>query len=835
MTQNPFGLEGLNDAAVELSRQRFGSNIGQWKKENALLKSLKEITTEPMFLLLIATAVIYFILGEIPEALFMTAAILMVSAISFYQDNRSRKALEALQEMTAPKAKLIRNGSIVSINTSEIVPGDLVVAEEGQLVPADGKIIQSADFSLNESMLTGESFSVYKTPLDDSPIAFQGTQVVSGQAILEVSATGQLTRLGKISGSLLQIGEEKTPLQKQIGDFVRKMAGWGILVFILVWVINYIRTGHILDSLLKGLTLAMSVLPEEIPVAFTTFMALGAWRLMRIGIIVKNTRTVETLGAATVICTDKTGTITENRMELARVSVSEDCKVIDNGAIINDSSAAYLVRIGMFASESVPFDPMEIALHETYASSAVMDERPSYRMAHEYPLDGKPPMMTHIFLSDTNQKIIAAKGAPEAILPLSNLSKETREKIELQAAKFAQEGFRILAVGESDYRAETYPKKQQELRFKFLGLLAFYDPPKHNIGDVFKKFYRAGINVKIITGDNAITTAAIAKQAGFKNPDATLDADSLTDLSDKELVEAVSNTTIFTRMFPEAKLRIINALKKRGEVVAMTGDGVNDAPALKAAHIGIAMGKRGSALARSTASLILTDDDLSKMVDAIAMGRRIYTNLKKAIQYIISIHIPIILTVFIPLILGWIYPNIFTPVHVIFLELIMGPTCSIIYENEPLEANSMDQPPRKITHTFLSWDELSVSILQGIIIATGTLISYRLAVLNGCSEDQTRALVFITLITANIFLTLVNRSFYYSFLTTFSYKNWLLRGIILVTILLVGLMISVPVLKEFFKFQWSNWTNFTMATGVGILSVIWFEIYKWWQRKKSVL
>lgn len=835
MVQNPFGLEGLNDAAVELSRKQFGSNIGQWKKENALLKSLKEITTEPMFLLLIATAAIYFILGEIPEALFMTAAILLVSAISFYQDNRSRKALEALQEMTAPKAKLIRNGSIVSINTSEIVPGDLVVAEEGQLVPADGKIIQSADFSLNESMLTGESFSVYKSPLDESPIAFQGTQVVSGQAILEVSATGQMTRLGKISGSLLEIGEEKTPLQKQIGDFVRKMAGWGILVFILVWVINYIRTGYILDSLLKGLTLAMSVLPEEIPVAFTTFMALGAWRLMRIGIIVKNTRTVETLGAATVICTDKTGTITENRMELARVSINEDCKVLDNGAIKTDPDAVYLVRIAMFASESVPFDPMEIALHETYATTAVIDERPSYRMVHEYPLEGKPPMMTHIFISDSNQKIIAAKGATEAILPLCNLTKENRAKIESQAAQFAIEGFRILAVGESIYSGETYPKKQQELIFRFLGLLAFYDPPKPNIANVFEKFYRAGIKVKIITGDNAITTAAIAKQAGFKNPEATMEADSITDLPDKELEEAVSHTTIFTRMFPEAKLRIINALKNRGEVVAMTGDGVNDAPALKAAHIGIAMGKRGSALARSTASLILTDDDLSKMVDAIAMGRRIYTNLKKAIQYIISIHIPIILTVFVPLILNWIYPNIFTPVHVIFLELIMGPTCSIIYENEPLEANSMDQPPRKITHTFLSWDELSVSILQGLIIAAGTLVSYRIAVSNGCTEDQTRALVFITLVTANIFLTLVNRSFYYSFLTTFSYKNWLLRGIILVTIFLVGLMISVPVMRDFFKFQWSNWINFGVAIGVGILSVIWFEIYKWWQRKKQVV
>ncbi len=833
MIENPFGLKGLTDAEAELSRQKHGTNINQRKKENTLLKSLRDIVLEPMFLLLLATAAIYFIVGEIPEALFMTAAILLVSAISFYQDTRSQKALKALQDMTAPKANVIRNGQIVSLDTPEIVPGDLVVVEEGQLVPADGRIIQSADFSVNESMLTGESFSVYKSTLDENPVAYQGTQVVSGQAVLEVTTTGKMTRLGEISESLQEIGEEKTPLQKQIGNFVRKMAGWGILVFIIVWVINYVKSGNIFDSLLKGLTLAMSVLPEEIPVAFSTFMALGAWRLMRLGIIVKNTRTVETLGAATVICTDKTGTITENRMELARLAVTEDCIVLDKESMKTDPRAAYLLRIGMFASESVPFDPMEVAIHEAYASTHPIDERTSHRMIHEYPLDGKPPMMTHVFLSDSTGRVIAAKGATEAILASSSLPEEKKQKILAEADLLAKDGFRILAVGESDFTGDAYPKKQQEIEFQFLGLLAFYDPPKPNIAAVFEKFYRAGIQVKIITGDNAITTAAIAQQAGFKNPEASIQADVLTDLSEKELEETVSRTTIFTRMFPEAKLRIINALKKRGDIVAMTGDGVNDAPALKAAHIGIAMGERGSALTRSTASLILTDDDFSKMVDAIAMGRRIYTNLKKAIQYIISIHIPIILTVFIPLILGWVFPNIFTPVHVIFLELIMGPTCSIIYENEPLEANSMDQPPRKMTHTFLSWDELSISIWQGLIISAGTLATYRLAVSAGSNEDQTRALVFVCLVTANIFLTLVNRSFYYSFLKTFSYKNWLLRGIIMLTILIMSLLLNVPALRDFFRFEWSNWSLFGQAVGIGILSVMWFEIYKWKQRKSA--
>ncbi|MGL6268614.1 MAG: cation-translocating P-type ATPase [Chitinophagaceae bacterium] len=832
MVQNPFGLEGLSNDAVKKSRQLNGRNITKFKKENSLLKSLKDIVTEPMFLLLLATSAIYFILGEIPEAIFMTAAILLISAISFYQDSRSRNALEALKEITAPRAKLIRNGILTELDAAEIVIGDLVVATEGHLVPADGKILQSADFSVNESMLTGESFSIYKTPLDNIPIAYQGTQVVSGQAVLEITEIGSATRLGKISGSMQEIEEEATPLQKQIKNFVRKMAAMGILVFILVWVINYIKSGNIFDSLLKGLTLAMSVLPEEIPVAFSTFMALGAMRLMRLGIIVKNTRTVETLGAATVICTDKTGTITENRMELARIAVSENSRVLDQQALLDDEQAAYLIRIAMFASESVPFDPMEIAIHDTYAATHLKDDRPDYSMIHEYPLEGKPPMMTHVFSTGNEIRVIAAKGAPEAILSCCRIEDAAKEKILSAADDLAKEGYRILAVGESDHTGNEYPKKQQDLNFRYLGLLAFYDPPKPHIKKVFDAFYLAGIKPKIITGDNAITTMAIARQAGFKNSGATVNADDLNNLSDKDLEETVIKATIFTRMFPEAKLKIINALKKRGEIVAMTGDGVNDAPALKAAHIGIAMGKRGSALARSSASIILTDDDFSKMTVAIAMGRRIYTNLKKAIQYIISIHIPIILSVFIPLIFGWIYPNIFTPVHVIFLELIMGPTCSIIYENEPLEANSMEQAPRKMTHTFLSWDELSISIWQGLIISAGTLATYWLAISDGSNEDQTRTLVFVCLVCANIFLTLVNRSFYDSFLKTFSYRNWMLRGILLLTIFSVSLLLTVPALRNFFRFGWSNWRLFGQAAGIGILSVLWFEIYKWKQKIK---
>lgn len=838
MPSNPFGLQGLSGGDAIRSREQHGANRNTYKDRNTLLESLKGIVTEPMFLLLLVAASVYFILGETAEGIFMTAAILLVSAISFYQDTRSRNALKALQDLTAPKARVIRSGEILSIQAEDIVISDLVVAGEGELVPADGKIIQSADFSLNESMLTGESFSVFKSATDDAPFAFQGTQVVSGQAVLEVTAIGDQTKLGRISDSLSRIGEEETPLQAQIGNFVKKMAGIGILVFILVWGINYYRSDEtdmltrLVDSLLKGLTLAMSILPEEIPVAFGTFMALGSRRLMMLGIIVKNTRTVETLGSADVICTDKTGTITENKMELARVATGSGCRVLDRDGMTDDKEAAALLRIAMFASETIPFDPMEIAIHEAYGRLHPKDERPSHRMVHEYPLEGTPPMMTHVFISEDGLRVIAAKGAPEAILACCDLPADSRDDIRREVMTLGEQGFRILAVGESKHDGDAYPKIQQLFPMDFKGLLAFYDPPKPGIREVFDSFHRAGIDVKIITGDSPVTTAAIARQAGFRSEGGSINGDQLLGMDDATLEKTVSTHAIFTRMFPEAKLRIIEALKRQGKIVAMTGDGVNDAPALKSAHIGIAMGKRGSALARSTASLILTDDDLGKMIDAVAMGRRIYTNLKKAIQYIISIHIPIVLTVFLPLVLGWIYPNIFTPVHVIFLELIMGPTCSIIYENEPPEAGSMDQPPRRMSLTFLSWKELSLSFWQGLAITAGTLASYQLAVMQGCNEDQTRTLVFLCLVSANIGLTLVNRSFLHSFISTIGNQNWMLRSILALTILLTVLLISIPSFRSFFEFAWSGWQLTASAISIGVASVVWFELYKWRKRRE---
>jgi Ca2+-transporting ATPase len=832
MAANIYNTQGLTDAQVLAAREKFGANQLTYKKRNRFLEAVVGLIKEPMIILLLVTSSIYFISGKVGDGIFLASAIVLVSLISLYQDSKSRDALDKLKDFTKPNCKVIRNGAAVQIKSEEVVVGDSLLVEEGILIGADGTITHSNDFSVNESILTGESMPVAKDSSKEEHSIFSGTTVTAGLAIATVTAIGNETRLGKIGKSLESIKEEPTPLERQINNFVKKMVVAGAIVFVIVWIINYIHSKLLLDSLIKSLTLAMSVLPEEIPMALTSFMALGAWRLMKMGIVVKQMKTVETLGSATVICTDKTGTITENKMSLAKVYLIDSQKIL-NADELKDKEENELIRVAMFASEPIPFDPMEVALHDAYKSHMTNDERTDSKLVHEYPLGGKPPMMTHVFQNSAGVKIIAAKGAPEAIINVSPLDDERKTKINDAIKTLSLDGYRLLAVGETSWNDNNYPATQQEFKFNFKGLVAFYDPPKKNIQSVLASFYKAGIQVKIITGDNAETTSAIAKQIGFKGFDKTISGDELMKLNEEELKQRVEDTQIFTRMFPEAKLKIINALKAKNEIVAMTGDGVNDGPALKAAHIGIAMGKKGTEIAKQAASLILLEDDLSKMVDAIAMGRKIYTNLKKAIQYIISIHIPIILTVFIPLALGWVYPNIFLPVHIIFLELIMGPTCSIIYENEPMEANAMSQKPRPFTSTFFKVRELIASIIQGLVITVGTLGVYQYGVYVGLNEASTRTLVFTNLIVANIFLMLVNRSFYYSMLSTLRYKNNLVLLMIVITVALTSALLFIQPLSAFFDFELITLGQLAVSAGVGIIATVWFEAVKWVKRRKG--
>lgn len=826
MHTTDIDLTGLTTQQVLASRAAHGKNKVEPIKENRILLALKHALQEPMLVLLTVASVIYFLHGDLAEAFFLLAAIILVYSISHFQESRSRNALEALKALSQPKCKVIRNGTTVEIASEEVVVGDLIVVAEGTSIPADALIIRANDFSVNESILTGESLPVEKNERQERNLVYQGTLVVSGLAICRVTHIGVRTKAGQIGKFIDEFKGEKSPLQIQIASFVKKMALAGGVVFLIIWMINLYQTRSVVDSLLGSLTLAMSILPEEIPVAFVTFMALGAWRLMQLGIVVKETRTVETLGSATVICVDKTGTITKNEMSLDRVYVHSSHKIFTKADVFEIED---VITTAMWASEPIPFDPMEKALHSVYAEGCQHDLRSDYRLIKEYPLSGKPPVMTHVFQNKDGTTVIAAKGAPEAIMAQSNLTQKERESISAALNQLTERGYRVLGVARAE-GVETFPERQSEFIFSFKGLVAFYDPPKENIREVLSKFYRAGIKVKIITGDNLLTTATIADQVALKGADKAITGDQLMSLSERELDSTVASTSIFARMFPEAKLKVIEVLKNQSEVVAMTGDGVNDGPALKAANIGIAMGKKGSETAKQASALILADDDLAKMVDAIAMGRKIYSNLKKGIQYIISIHIPVILIVFLPLVLGWLYPSIFSPVHVIFLELIMGPTCSIIYENEPMEQNAMDQKPRIFTKTFFSTKELSTSIVQGLVITAGLIFVYWYAVTHARTLQATSAMVFVALLTANVVLTLVNRSFYYSFFTALKYPNRLVPIVVAFTISLTILIFLVTPLREFFNFETPPPGEIGLSMTTGFLSVVWFEIYKWLKR-----
>lgn len=821
----PPELKGLTDSELAHARAQNGYNQAVNIKQRAWYSLLLDILKEPMLLLLMAVAIIYIIVGEYSEAVFMICAIIAVSGISFYQDNRSKKALDALEKLNEPLSSVVRNGKVLQIPTHEIAVGDLCLIEEGNMINADGEILYSSDFSVNEASLTGETFSVFKSLETEDKKVYSGTLVVSGMAVFKVTQIGSNTKLGLIGKSLHDIKESSSPLHLQITKFVKRMAAVGVAVFLIVWGFSFWQTGNLLDSLLVGLTLAMSILPEEIPVAFTTFMALGAWKLMKEGIIIKSSSVVETLGSTTVICTDKTGTITENAMQLTALLDYKSNNVY-HAQDFKDPALSELIKYAMWSSEPVPFDPMEKTIHQVYGATQTQDQRSAYHMIHEYPLEGKPPMMTHIFENNLGNRIIAAKGAPEAILEVSQLSGSKKDKLREQIAAFGNQGFRVLGVGKAQFEGLNFPKQQQDFSFEFLGFVVFYDPPKQGVQEVFNTIEKAGIKVKVITGDNAATTEAIAKQAGIKNLQPAVNGKDLVSLSQEKLIQVANKTILFTRMFPEAKLATVNALKANDEVVAMLGDGVNDAPALKAAHIGVAMGDRGTEIAKAAALMVITNDDLSKLITGIAAGRRIYANIKKAIQYIISIHIPIILTVALPVILGWIYPNIFTPVHVIFLELVMGPTCSIVYESEPMEKNTMLQKPRNMTETFLNFRELGMSILQGLLITLGVLFVYQYAVHLGHSETATRAMVFTTMISANVFLCLVNRSFVYSVFDSMKNKNKLFPLVIGITLALLFAILYIPAFATFFKLSSLSMKDLGFSVLIAGISVLWFEIYK---------
>ena len=820
-----FPVQGLTDKTVLTSRARHGRNVVVSKARTGILATVKEVVTEPMFVLLLLACIIYFGIGQIEEAITLIIALLLVAGISVYQSIRSDQALSVLRNLTQPQADVIRNGTLTTVPVEDLVVGDAVLVAEGGRLPADGIVEACTDCSIDESILTGESVAVTKTTGER---VFAGTNLVAGRVWLTVSAVGVLTELGKIGRSLDAIQPEKTPLQLQISQFVIRMAWIGAGAFALVWGINYLRSGDWVTALLFGLTLAMSILPEEIPVAFSSFMALGAVRLSRMGILTKQPQTVESLGSATIICTDKTGTLTQDGMSVRYVyaALSQTLTLFPDPVVALPEGGRDVLAYAFWASETIPFDPMEKAIAAAFTEADPGAARLAYPMVHEYPLAGLPPMMTHIRQIPTGDLVVAGKGAIEHLLAVCRLEPPDIDHIRLVTRQLSNNGYRVLGVARGNFEPPGFPNSQDEFNWSFLGLIALENPPKANAKAVIQAFTEAGIQVKMITGDYPETAQAIARQVGLPGADTLLTGVEIMAMAAPELRARAGKTAVFARMFPEAKWRIVEALKQTGEIVAMTGDGVNDGPALKAAHIGVAMGRRGTELAKQAASLVLVNDDLSSMVEAIAQGRRIYQNLKKAVSYIVSIHIPIILTVAIPLLANWQWANLFSPIHIIFLELVMGPTCSIAFENEPAEVGLMQQSPRLLSATFLDWRELGRSIVQGLGIALAVLSVYYIAMQQGESISVGRTLVFTTLVLSNIWLTLVNRSFVHSVFSMILVRNWLLWLMLGFTLGLLLVTLFIPMAQPLFGFAPISASAFAWCLVAALTGVGWIEGFK---------
>lgn len=818
-TINPVQLPtGLSRTEAEARLQQYGPNKFKAAGSGGLFSIIKGIIREPMFILLSIACLLYFILGQLSEGLLMLVAMCIVTAISIYQELRSNNAIEALQQLTAPRVRVIRDGQLQSVAAEGIVPGDWLQLEEGMTVPADAEIVRQHDLSVNESVISGESLPVEKSDAGEQRLLYQGTTINSGQCLAVVTATGNNTVLGRLGKLVGSYEMPPTLLQQQTARLVRRLAFFGIAGFVIILLVNYLHDEQWQNSLLLALTLAMSAIPEEIPVAFSSFMALGSYKMSRLGIISRRPQVIENLGAVSVICLDKTGTITENKMRLRQWY---DFTTDQSGDWdpSNGMAANSLLYYGVLASERHPFDAMEKAIWEAWHQlSEVVSSLPV--MIHEYPLEGRPPMMTHVY-----EDAVAGKGAAERVMRVCRLSAPQQEFVAAKVEEMARHGYRVIAVA-SATGAAPFPANQDDFNWQFKGLLALYDPPRADMDKTIRSFYAAHIDIKILTGDHAHTAANIAAQIGIRDTDKIITGDQVLQLDPATLQKTVNDYTLFARMFPEAKLRVIETLKANSAIVAMTGDGVNDGPALKAANIGIALGQKGTEIARQAADLVITDDDLGKMVLAIREGRKIFSNLKKAIRYIISIHIPIILTAALPALLGWTFPNIFTPIHVIFLELIMGPTCSIFFEREPVESTIMQQHPRLVSSSLFSRPEIILSVVQGVAITAGVLGLYYYFMHQHATLEQTRTLVFTTLIISNIFLTFSNRSFRYSVLRTLRYKNNLAPIVVLAAAVLLALMLLVPAVRNIFQLAPISLNRFVLCLAVAFVSVMWVELYK---------
>ncbi len=839
---------GLSDEEASARLRQEGYNELPSAESRSVFATAWEVVREPMILLLLAAGTTYLLLGDLREALVLLSSVFVVIGISLAQNRRTERALAALRDLASPRALVVRGGRRRRIPSREVVCGDVLLLSEGDRVPADAFLLEASSLSVDESLLTGESVPVRKVASnagagrgrpggDDQPFVYSGTLLVSGSAIASASATGARTELGKIGRSLQTIVPEKTRLQKETDRLVRRVAVGAVALCLAVVVLYGLTRESWLDGFLAGLALAMAILPEEFPVVLTIFLALGAWRLARKNVLTRNLPAIESLGAATVLCVDKTGTLTQNRMSVHTLSAGQDLYEIpaeQNEPLPRNFHE--LVEFGILASRKDAFDPMERAIHDlgSRALSNTGRLHDGGELVREYPLSPQLLAMSQVWrLREGEPCVVAAKGAPETIAELCRLTPPESSALFERVRLLAEEGLRVLGVGRATFQSGELPADQHGFAFELVGLLALADPVRPAVPAAIRECHAAGIRVVMITGDYPVTAANIARQIGLEGSGeiSTITGPELEEMDEGTLRRRVVSANVFARIAPDQKLRLVRALKSNGEIVAMTGDGVNDAPALKAADMGIAMGERGSDVAREAADLVLLDDDFASLVEAIRMGRRIFDNLRKAAAYILAIHVPIAGMSLLPVLFGW--PLVLLPVHIVFLELIIDPACSLVFEAENEEADLMRRPPRSPQESLFSRRAVGIALLQGAGVLGIVLAVFAAALARDHGAEDARALAFTTLIVANLALILTNRSWSRTVLQSLRSPNTALAWVMGGAVAFLALVLSVPVLRDLFRFSKLHWNDLALCLAAGGLSILWFEVFKTFQRKTA--
>ncbi len=845
--------QGLSSATAARLLAEDGPNALPGGQHRSLLSIARDTAKEPMFLLLLAAGTLYLVFGDLQEGLTLFGFVLVTLGLTLYQEGKTERAIEALRDLTSPRALVVRDGVAQRIAGCDVVRSDLLQLSEGDRVPADALLLSADGVQADESLLTGEPVPVAKraalphergTPEDhsgahrpggdDLPTVYAGTLIVRGQALARVTATGVRSEIGRIGLALGTLDNERSPLQRQTTRLVRQLALLALLLSLALVLVHGLARGDWLQAALAGIALAMAMLPEEYPVVMTVFPALGARRLSREGVLTRRINAIETLGATTVLCSDKTGTLTANRMTVTHLAAGgvalPDRLALDTlGQAPLPEAFHTLVEFSILASVVEPFDPMEKAFHQLGARFLADTEHlhRDWRLVQTYALSPALRAMSHVWAaSDGATQTVAAKGAPEAVMDLCHLDPAQRARIATVVDDLAAQGLRVLAVASGRFEGQDWPANEHDFDFSFVGLLGLADPVRPQVPAAIAECRAAGIRVVMITGDYPATALTIAQQAGLAaslTAADVLSGDEMASLGDEALRERMAHVSVCARIAPEQKLRIVQALKARGDIVTMTGDGVNDAPALRAAHVGVAMGLRGTDVAREAASLVLVDDDFAAIVRAVRLGRRIFDNLRKAMSYILAVHVPIAGMALLPVLLGW--PALLFPMHIALLELIIDPACSVAFENEPAESDVMQRPPRDASAPLFGGVTLWLALLQGLGVLAAVLGAFAWAAPR-LPEAEARAFAFATLVVGNLALILSNRSATEPFWATLRTPNralWVVVGLALALLLAA---LYVPWAVEVLRFAPLPLHELAAAGGLGLLSVFWFEAIK---------